>query len=182
MIVTGGGKSKRVPTRWPGVAKPAKSARASAPRAPAAGAPADSLVLQVPAAEPEEAETHFLTQLSFETDSSDVQADLGRGITAFVVVDCRASEQYAKGHVPGALNLPYRSITARSAEALPKDTTYVVYDAGLVDNAATKTCLRLSALGLRVKEMVGGLHGWRDEGYPVETGSTPKKRAPLQRV
>lgn len=139
--------------------------------------PRDSLVLQVPAAEPVEAETHFLTQLSFETDPSDVHTDLSNGFAGFVVVDCRAPEEYAKGHVPGALNMPYKALTHESTAKLAKDMTYVVYDAGLFDNAATKSCLRMAALGLRVKEMIGGLHGWVGEGYAVEKGPAAGKLA-----
>ena len=132
--------------------------------------PQESLVLQVPAAEPAEAEAHFLDQLSFETDPSDVHTDLERGITLFRVVDCRSPEDYATGHVPGAQSMPYRLISHESTARLDKALTYVVYDAGLFDNAATKTCLRMAALGFRVKEMIGGVHGWTGEGYPLATG------------
>lgn len=139
--------------------------------------PRDSLVLQVPAAEPVEAEAHFLTQLSFETDPSDVHGDLAKGVTGFVVVDCRAPEEYARGHIPGALNMPYKALTHEATAKLDRDMTYVVYDAGLFDNAATKSCLRMAALGLRVKEMIGGLHGWVGEGYTVEKGTAAGKIA-----
>lgn len=147
--------------------------------------PRSSLVLQVPAAEPAEAESHFLDQLSFETDPSDVHTDLSKGVGGFVVVDCRSAEAYAKAHIPGAVSLPYRSLTPESVARLSRDVTYVTYDGSLYDNAATKTALRLSALGLRVKEMLGGLLGWQAEGYEVATGPTPGKLAvkpTLQRV
>ena len=139
--------------------------------------PRDSRVLQVPAAEPQEAESHFLQRLSVETDPSDVHADLAKGITGFTVVDCRPAEKYVKGHVPGAVNLPYHSITPESATTLSSKETYVVYDDGLFDNAATKTALRMAALGLRVKEMMGGLAGWKAEGYVSAIGSSPGKLA-----
>lgn len=157
---------------------PAAPAKAKAPKA------RDSLVLQVPAAEPAEAEAHFLRQLSFETDPSDVHADLSRGPVLFMVVDCRAPEDYANGHVPGAVNLPYKALSHESTARLDRDVTYVVYDSGLVDNAATKSCLRLAALGFRVKEMIGGLHGWTAEGYAVATGTAAGKlgRPELARV
>lgn len=137
--------------------------------------PRDSRVLQVPAAEPQEAESHFLQRLSLETDPSDVHADLAKGVTGFVVVDCRAPASYAAGHIPGAVNLPYHSISPESAEALSPDPVYVVYDDGLFDNAGPKTALRLAALGFRVKELMGGLQGWKAEGYAVAAGTAPGK-------
>jgi rhodanese-related sulfurtransferase len=33
-----------------------------------------------------------------------------------VLIDVRAREAYAKGHIPGALNVPDREIEARAAE------------------------------------------------------------------
>jgi rhodanese-related sulfurtransferase len=139
--------------------------------------PRDSRVLQVPAAEPREAESHFIQRLSLETDPSDVHADLAKGVTGFVVVDCRAPASYAAGHVPGAVNMPYASLTHESTAKLSTDATYVVYDDGLFDNACTKTALRLAALGFRVKELMGGLEGWKAEGYALAVGTVPGKLA-----
>lgn len=132
--------------------------------------PMKSLVLQVPAAEPLEAQSHFINKLSVETDPSDVHADLGKGVAGFVVVDCRRPEQYAEGHIPGAISLPYRDITPEGTAHLPKDKTIVTYCSSWHCNASSKGALQLSALGFRVKEMIGGIAGWKDEGYPVETG------------
>ena len=142
--------------------------------------PQVSLVLQVPAAEPGEAESHFVNKLAVETDPSDVHADLGKGVSGFAVVDCRSAEDYAKGHVPGALSLPYRTIAAR-APGLPKDKLLVCYCAGPHCNASTKAALQLSALGFKVKEMIGGIQGWQAEGYDIETGP-PKATANLLRI
>ena len=148
-----------------------------APAKPKATDPRTSRVLQVPAAEPAEAEAHFLRQLSFETDPSDVHDDLAKGVRGFAVLDCRPAGDYAAGHVPTAVSAPYASLDPEAGLRLDPALTYVVYDSGLFDNAATKTCLRLATLGVRVKEMQGGLHGWTGEGYPVATGTAPGKLA-----
>ncbi|HJQ93096.1 MAG TPA: rhodanese-like domain-containing protein, partial [Candidatus Thermoplasmatota archaeon] len=87
----------------------------------------------------------------------------------------RPAGSYAAGHVPGAVNLPYHGLSAESTAKLSTDTVYVVYDDGLFDNAGTKTALRLAALGFRVKELMGGLEGWKAEGYPVAAGTAPGK-------
>ena len=45
-----------------------------------------------------------------------------------VVLDVRTPEEYAVGHVPGAVNIDISSPTfAAEIEALPKDSAYVVY-------------------------------------------------------
>ena len=38
-------------------------------------------------------------------------------------------------------------------------------------NGAARGGLRLAELGYRVKEMIGGIDGWRREGLPVEGGA-----------
>lgn len=133
--------------------------------------PRHSSVLETPAAEPEAASTHFAARLSFETDPWDVHADLSKGAAGFVVVDCRSPESYAKGHVPGAVSLPYRTISEETVARLPKDKTLVTYCTDITCNASAKGALRLSELGFRVKEMVGGFDTWTRKGYPVAAGT-----------
>jgi rhodanese-related sulfurtransferase len=50
----------------------------------------------------------------------------------------------------------------------PKDTAFVVYCAGPHCNGANKAAIRLARLGSRVKEMIGGITGWRDEDFALE--------------
>lgn len=126
-----------------------------------------SLVLQTPAAPAAEAHRHFLAKLAVETDPSDVHYDLRQGVPGFVVVDTRSAAAYAEMHVPGALNLPARAVHERNVEGL-RGKVVVVYCWAASCNAATKAAVKLSALGLQVKEMLGGLDAWVREGYPVE--------------
>ena len=135
--------------------------------------PKASRVLETPAADPKAASNHFSSKLAFETDPSDVYADLQRGEDGIIVLDARTTESYAKGHVPGAISLPHRGIEASSVASWPKDKLIVTYCDGVFCNASTKAAAKLSALGFRVKEMIHGMTGWREEGYPVETGIGP---------
>ena len=129
-----------------------------------------SRVLQYPPAEPASSAAHFREVLSRSTDPSDVQADFESGNVGFVLLDARSPEAYARGHVPGAVNLPHRSIDEGTTSALEKDVAIVTYCDGIQCNASTKAAAKLAALGFPVKEMIGGLDGWIREGYAVETG------------
>ena len=53
-----------------------------------------SAVLQTSAALPEAAVAHFAGRLSFEADVSDVAADIGAGVTGWVLVDSRSQEKW----------------------------------------------------------------------------------------
>jgi rhodanese-related sulfurtransferase len=50
------------------------------------------------------------------------------------------------------------------------DTLFVVYCAGPHCNSAHQGAKRLAGLGRPVKLMIGGITGWLDEGYALETG------------
>jgi rhodanese-related sulfurtransferase len=127
-----------------------------------------SKVLATSPADPEVAHNHFLSKLSFETDPSDVYHDITDKISAIVVIDARTPETYARGHIPGALNMPHRTIDSTTTSSLPRDRVLVTYCDGVFCNASTKAAAKLTALGFKVKEMLDGMEGWRKEGYPVE--------------
>jgi rhodanese-related sulfurtransferase len=125
-------------------------------------------VTAVPAAPSEEAFEHFAGLLSYETDCWDVHSSLGAD--GVVVLDVRSPELFAASHVPGAVNLPHRRIVDRNLERYPADTLFVVYCAGPHCNGADKAGMRLAALGRPVKKMIGGVEGWKDEGFDLATG------------
>ncbi len=130
-----------------------------------------SRVLETKAADPASAHSHFSSKLAFETDPYDVYTDLQNGVAGIIVIDARTPEAFAKGHVPGSINLPYRKIDETTTMSLPRDTVLVTYCEGVFCNASTKAAAKLTALGFRVKEMLDGLDGWRHEGYSVEIGT-----------
>ncbi len=124
-------------------------------------------VSRPPVAPSDDALTHFGRRLSFETDCADVHYALTQEVPDFVLLDVRTPALYAAGHVPGALNLPTRMIAAARLAAYPADTLFVVYCAGPHCNGANKAAIKLAELGRPVKEMIGGLTGWIDEGLEV---------------
>jgi rhodanese-related sulfurtransferase len=93
---------------------------------------------------------------------------LKSGAADFVLLDVRGSKSYALAHVPCALNLPHRHITAERMMAWPHDMLFVVYCAGPHCNGADKAALKLASLGRPVKLMIGGITGWADEGFAFE--------------
>lgn len=127
-------------------------------------------VTEIAAAPSAEAAAHFARRLSLETDCADVEAALRDGRPGFVLLDVRGPAAYARGHVPGALSLPHRDITAGRLAEWPMDTLFVVYCAGPHCNGADRAALRLASLGRSVKLMLGGVTGWADEGFAFAAG------------
>lgn len=126
-------------------------------------------VTAVPPAPSPEALAHFSAKLAFETDCDDVHTALASGVPDFVLLDVRGRAAFARAHVPGATSLPRRDITPERLAAYPPETVFVVYCAGPHCNGADKAALRLAELGRPVKIMIGGMTGWADEGFAVES-------------
>ena len=127
-------------------------------------------VTEIPAAGPTEALAHFEARLRFETDCWDVHEALAADAEDFVLLDVRSPGAFAAGHVAGAVNLPHASINRDEMSSCPADTTFVVYCAGPHCNGANKAAVRLARLGYAVKEMIGGVRGWLDEGFTLDKG------------
>lgn len=131
-------------------------------------AAAGSRVAAIAPASPLFAARHFLSQLAFETDPSDLAADLAADIGGLVVVDVRQAWAFAEAHIPGAVNLPHATIDEATTANLDRSALYVTYCWDPACNASRRGAANLASLGFRVKELVGGLAAWRAEGFAVK--------------
>jgi rhodanese-related sulfurtransferase len=150
---------------------------------------AEAAVTAIPAAPPEVALAHFERLLTLETDCWDVHASVEAGNPGFVLLDVRSPDSFAAGHVPTAINLPHRRINERNLGQYPKNTLFVVYCSGPQCNGADRAAIRLARLERPVKKMIGGVEGWKNEGFALtkgaqsesgnlETGAMETKSAP----
>lgn len=130
---------------------------------------AASLVSEVDAANPIDALTHFEQLLTFETDCWDVHEAMKEGNSDFVLLDVRGPQSFKAGHLPGATNLPHGKINQRNLSSYPVDTLFVVYCNGPHCNGADRGARNLARLGRKVKKMIGGIEGWKDEGFDLTT-------------
>jgi rhodanese-related sulfurtransferase len=122
------------------------------------------------AADPQTALDHFEKLLSLETDCWDVHEAMKNGDHDFVLLDVRGPQPFQAGHVPGAINLPHGRINERNLGAYASDTLFVVYCGGPHCNGADRAAVNLARLGRKVKKMIGGIEGWKDEGFDLARG------------
>ena len=132
-----------------------------------------SRVRSIAAADSAAAAAHFEGKLALETDCWDVHETLSNGGADFVLLDVRSPEVYTTGHVPGAVSLPHAKIIESKLANYPRDTLFVVYCGGPHCNGADRAAARLARLGRPVKLMIGGITGWKDEGFALVDGASP---------
>jgi rhodanese-related sulfurtransferase len=113
----------------------------------------------------------YAAKLEYEIDAYDLKEALERGDTV-VVVDTRSAAAYAKRHIPGAVNIPHRTMTAATTAQLDKAALVVTYCDGIGCNGSTKGALNMVRLGFRVKELIGGMEWWLRDGYAAHGGET----------
>jgi rhodanese-related sulfurtransferase len=94
---------------------------------------------------------------------------------AAVIVDAREPDEYAAGHIPGSLSMPYDEVTAEPERLEALDAggrAIVVYCGGGTCEVSLSLAFDLIAAGQsRVVVFMGGYPEWTEAGYPVESGS-----------
>jgi rhodanese-related sulfurtransferase len=84
-----------------------------------------------------------------------------------VVLDVRSPEEFAAGHVPGAVNIPYDQVAARLAE-VPKDKDLVLYCRSGRRVAIAAEVLAQNGY-TRLEHLEGDMPAWLAQGRPTET-------------
>ncbi|WP_158853964.1 ArsR/SmtB family transcription factor [Saccharothrix deserti] len=82
------------------------------------------------------------------------------------VIDVRPREEYAAGHIPGALSIPLDELAERLAE-LPADQEIVAYCRGAYCVLAHDAVRLLTARGLSARRLADGMLEWRLADLPV---------------
>lgn len=86
------------------------------------------------------------------------------------VLDVRPAEEFAAGHLPGAVNLPLAELEARLAELDPGQEV-VAYCRGPYCVLAFEAVARLRARGFRARRLEDGFPEWKAAGLPLEPGA-----------
>jgi rhodanese-related sulfurtransferase/DNA-binding transcriptional ArsR family regulator len=83
------------------------------------------------------------------------------------IVDVRPAQEFAAGHVPGAINIPIEDLGSRIGE-LPKQKEIVAYCRGPYCLMSFDAVSQLRRSGRKARRLENGLPEWRAAGLPVE--------------
>jgi rhodanese-related sulfurtransferase/DNA-binding transcriptional ArsR family regulator len=84
------------------------------------------------------------------------------------ILDVRPADEFALGHLPGALNVQLSELERRLAK-LDKSKEIVAYCRGPYCVLSYEAVALLRARGFKVRRLEDGLPEWRAAGLPVET-------------
>lgn len=115
--------------------------------------------------DPAKAKEFFLDKITFTTGPVELSHALEENAD-IVVVDVRAEEDYLKGHIPGAVNLPQEKWDTH--EGLSRDKLNVLCCYTNVCHLAATAAAQFAEAGFSVMEMDGGFEAWKENDLKVE--------------
>lgn len=89
-----------------------------------------------------------------------------QGRDGFVIIDLRSAEEYASGHIEGAINLDYTSTDfSQELDELDRSKTYLLY--AYKDDVSGEVLDMMGELGFaEVYNMLGGMERWEKIRLP----------------
>src|SRR3989344_3582735 len=86
----------------------------------------------------------------------------------FKLIEVLKEDNYKKGHIPGAINIPLDKLEQESSRLKKEDTT-IVYCSGYSCTASTKAAELLMKMGFKnVLDFKGGKDAWKNAGLEME--------------
>ena len=96
---------------------------------------------------------------SYRQITADEAAQMMKEETDFVLLDVRTQEEYASGHIPGAICIPNETIGSEEIPELPdKDQLILVYCRS--GNRSKQASQKLAEQGYTNVVEFGGINGW----------------------
>ena len=112
------------------------------------------------------AQMYFENKMAFTTGPVELFKMMEAGNVC--VVDVREAEDYEKGHIPGAMNMPHDCW--ENPRGLSRDKTNVIYCYTQQCHLAAKACMMFASKGFPVMEMEGGFETWKACDMDIEQG------------
>ena len=126
------------------------------------------MATQATVRDPAKAKEYFESKMAFTTGPVELERMMKS--KEVHVVDVRATEDFAEGHIPSAVNLPKDRwhIPQELETKLRKDKINVLYCYSHVCHLAASAAVEFSGKGYPVMELEGGWRWWKNDGFDIE--------------
>ncbi|MEI3552722.1 MAG: rhodanese-like domain-containing protein [Acutalibacteraceae bacterium] len=99
---------------------------------------------------------------TYQQITAEEAANMMQSETDYIVLDVRTAQEYASGHIPGAVNIPNETIASEAIQQLPdKEQLILVYCRS--GNRSKQASEKLVNLGYTNIVEFGGINDWSGE-------------------
>ncbi len=109
--------------------------------------------------------------LATTIESSELASRIGDGTAPFVL-DVRTVEEYAEGHIAGAVNIPHSELADRLDELEFEPSEEIIVYCRSGRRAAVAESILAEAGFTGVRDLEGHIQGWQAKEFPLEKTST----------
>ncbi|MDE8346747.1 MAG: metalloregulator ArsR/SmtB family transcription factor [Acidocella sp.] len=110
--------------------------------------------------------SYFRTRDTLEPISRDeLLARMSHG--RVTLLDVRPEDEFAQGHLPGAVNIPL-AVLEQQVARLPQGQQIIAYCRGPYCVLSVEAAAQLRTLGFEVRRLADGYPEWKAAGLPVE--------------
>ena len=106
-------------------------------------------------------------QLTYRNISVSEAKTMMESNPSLLIVDVRTIQEFAQGHLKGAVNIPLSDLPLRSGE-LEKNKPILVY-CHTGNRSAQASAILVKAGFTHIYNMEGGISAWTNSGYPTVT-------------
>ena len=106
----------------------------------------------------------FADKMAFTTGpvATNDQIEKGEDVA---IIDVRASKDFKRGHIPGAISLPQEKWSGMAG--LRRNTMNIIYCYSQTCHLGANAAMQFAAKGYSVMEMDGGFASWKEQGLKI---------------
>jgi len=110
------------------------------------------------------AKQFFADKMAFTTGpvATNDQIEKGEDVA---IIDVRASKDFKRGHIPGAISLPQEKWSGMAG--LRRNTMNIIYCYSQTCHLGANAAMQFAAKGYSVMEMDGGFASWKEQGLKI---------------
>src|ERR1017187_1257926 len=110
------------------------------------------------------AKQFFADKMAFTTGPVEISHQIEKG-EDMAIIDVRESEDFKKGHVPGAINLPQKKWSTLAG--LRRDTMNIIYCYAQNCHMGAHAAMQFAAKGYSVVERDAGFESGKENGLKI---------------
>jgi rhodanese-related sulfurtransferase len=108
---------------------------------------------------------YFAKKLNYSASPAEIQSAFEKGEKLYIY-DVRKKDDYEKGHIPGAINLPEGAWAGFKGFA--QDANSIFYSYNESCHLSAQAAYQFAEAGYPVVELKGGYQAWKDAQYAIE--------------